>query len=270
MSKKRRHEHHEEHPDESWLLPYSDLMTLLLALFIVLYAVSSVNSSKLQELSEAFKSAFSQGLNIFEASTIVKTGVVQSPSDMIKRKNLAGKSKAELQQEEQHNLEQLQKELDQYIRDNQLDSQLDTQLNQSELLITIRDNALFDSGSAAIKPDADKLAKAIGQMLQPYKEFKVLVNGHTDNQPIHTAEFPSNWDLSFKRAINFMKILLDASGLDPKNFSAVAYGEYQPVDTNATAAGRAKNRRVEVAILRKFTLSDSDQSQADTLQVQNP
>ncbi|WP_276357880.1 flagellar motor protein MotB [Cohnella caldifontis] len=268
MSKKQRHEHHEEHPDESWLLPYSDLMTLLLALFIVLYAVSSVNTAKLEELSKAFKSAFSDGLNIFEASTMVPTGDVQSPTNMTKRLNPSGKSKAELQQEEQQNLEQLQQQLDKYIRENKLDSQLDTQLNQSELLITIRDNALFASGSAAIKPEAGKLAEAIGQMLKPYSDYNVLVAGHTDNQPINTPEFPSNWDLSFKRAVNFMKILLATSGFDPKNFSSTAYGEFHPVDTNDTAAGRAKNRRVEVAILRKFTTETANPN--TTLQVQNP
>lgn len=269
MNRKRRHEAHDEHPDESWLLPYSDLMTLLLALFIVLYAVSSVNNSKLQELSQAFKTAFSDGLSIFDSSTIVKTGNIQSPTDYTKRLSPSGnKSKAANEEEEQRNFEELQKQLNQYIKENKLDSQLDIQLNQSELLITIRDNALFASGSAAIKPEAGKLAEAIGQMLKPYSDYSVLVAGHTDNQPINTPEFPSNWDLSFKRAVNFMKILLTTSGLDPKNFSATAYGEFHPVDTNDTAAGRAKNRRVEVSILRKFT---TDQKNPDTtLQVQNP
>lgn len=269
MSKRqRRHDAHEEHPDESWLLPYSDLMTLLLALFIVLYAVSSVNVSKLESLSQAFRVAFSDGLSIFEASTIVETGDIQSPTDMTKRMSPAGKSKSQLQQEEQQNLEELKRQLDQYIKQNGLDTQLETQLNQTELLITIRDTALFDSGSAAIKPEARQLAQAIGTMIKPYNDYNVLVTGHTDNQPINTAEFPSNWDLSFKRAINFMKILLDASGFAPKQFSATAYGEYHPVDTNETAAGRAKNRRVEIAILRKFAVATGE-SQNTTLQV-NP
>ncbi len=257
MSNKRRHEQHEDHPDESWLLPYSDLMTLLLALFIVLYAVSSINTSKLEDLSEAFRSAFGDGFtSVFDGSTIVTTGVVESPTNMTKRLHADGKTKAQLQQEEQQSLEHLKERLDQYIKENGLSSQLETQLNHSELLITIRDNALFASGSAALKPEAQKLAHAIGQMLEPYNDYNILVTGHTDNQPIHTAEFPSNWDLSFKRAINFMKILLENPSFDPKHFSASAYGEYHPVDTNDTAAGRAKNRRVEVAILRKFATDD--------------
>jgi chemotaxis protein MotB len=258
VSRKRRPEHHEEHPDESWLLPYSDLMTLLLALFIVLYAVSSVNTSKLEELSKAFKTAFSDGLGIFENSTIVKTGEIQSPKDDVKNRNNEGKTKAQLQQQEQQDLEKLKQQLDKYIEKNGLTSQLETNLNQSELLITIRDNALFASGSAVIKPESGKLAAAIGQMLQQYSDYNVLVTGHTDNQPINTFEFPSNWDLSFKRAINFMKILLETSKFDPKYFSATAYGEYHPIDSNGSAAGRAKNRRVEISILRKFATTPAD------------
>jgi len=269
VSKKQRHEHHEEHPDESWLLPYSDLMTLLLALFIVLYSVSSVNTSKLEELSQAFKTAFSDGLSIFDKSTIVNTGDVQSHTDMTRTLSPSGKKKptessqSDLQKQEQQNLEALQQQLDEYIKQNGLSSQLETQLNQSQLLITIRDNALFASASAAVKPEARMLAVAIGEMLQPYNDYEVLVTGHTDNTPINTTEFPSNWELSTKRAVNFMKILLENKSFDPGRFGAIGYGEYRPVDTNATTAGKAKNRRVEVSILRKY----SDPSAGQTLQV---
>lgn len=242
-------------------------MTLLLALFIVLYSVSSVNTSKLEELSKAFKTAFSSGLSIFEESTLVETGVVKSPTDMTKRMSPNGRSKsqAQLQQEEQQNLEKLKQQLDQYIKQNGLSSQLDTQLNQSQLLITIRDNALFAPASAAVKADARKLADAIAQMLEPYNDYEVLVTGHTDNKPINTVEFPSNWELSSKRAINFMKILLENKAFDPKLFGTTGYGEYRPVDTNDTDAGRSRNRRVEVSILRKYT--DPSKNDQTTLSV---
>jgi chemotaxis protein MotB len=268
VSKGKRHEPHEEHADESWLLPYSDLMTLLLALFIVLYAVSAVNTSKLTELSKAFRTAFTNGFSIFDKSTIVDTGAVQDKADERKRQNNNAKTKAELQQQEQQHLEQLKKQLDKYIQQNGLTAQLDTQLNRSQLLITIRDNALFPSGTAALKPESRKLATAIGQMLQQYPDYEVLVTGHTDNEPINTPEFPSNWELSSKRAINFMKVLLENKAFDPKLFSATGYGEFRPVDTNSTAAGRAKNRRVEVSILRKYT-ENTPGGQA-TLDTSNP
>ncbi|QMV42310.1 flagellar motor protein MotB [Cohnella cholangitidis] len=266
MSRKR-HEPHEEHADESWLLPYSDLMTLLLALFIVLYAASAVNTSKFEEMSRAFKTAFSSGLGIMDKGAITQDYENKRNTNQdLPRANdgKKDKSREELKQQEQQNLEQLQKELNKYIDKNGLSSQLETQLNQSQLLITIRDNALFPSGSASIKTDSQKLASAIGQMLQQYPDYEILVTGHTDNQPINTSEFPSNWELSSKRAINFMKILLENTAFDPSRFSAIGYGEFRPLESNASDAGRAKNRRVEVSILRNY-LEPADSSNEITL-----
>ncbi|XID91860.1 flagellar motor protein MotB [Paenibacillaceae bacterium WGS1546] len=252
MSRKRP-EHHEEHADESWLLPYSDLMTLLLALFIVLYAASAANTAKFEEMSRAFKSAFSSGLGILDNGGLIEDDMLKRRTqEDFDRRDDGRTNRTSLQQQEQQNLEKLQEELDNYIQKNGLSTQLETQLNQSQLLITIRDNALFASGSANIKPDSRMLAVAIGDMLQVYPDYEILVTGHTDNQPINTAEFPSNWELSSKRAINFMKILLENPAFDPKRFSAIGYGEFQPLESNDSEAGRAVNRRVEVSILRKY------------------
>jgi chemotaxis protein MotB len=146
----------------------------------------------------------------------------------------------------------LKKQLDTYIKENGLTDDLETKLNQSQLMITISDKALFASGEAVVKPEARQLAKAISNMLQQFPDYEVIVSGHTDNVPISTYEFPSNWDLSSVRALNFMKILLLNTNLDPKKFSAIGYGEYHPVASNDTAAGRAQNRRVEVSIIRKY------------------
>jgi chemotaxis protein MotB len=260
VSRKKRHEPHEEHPDESWLLPYSDLMTLLLALFIVLYAASSANTSKFEELSRAFKTAFSSGLGVLDNSTILETNsAAKRTTENETRKSR--ETREELKRQEQQNLEQLKQQLDKYIKENGLSSQLMTQLNLSQLMITIRDNALFPSGSANIKPDSQKLASAIAHMLQEYPDYEILVTGHTDNQPINTAEFPSNWELSSKRAINFMKILLENKAFDPKRFSATGYGEFRPLGSNLSDEGRASNRRVEVSILRKYTEATDDSEQ---------
>lgn len=266
MSRKR-HEPHEEHADESWLLPYSDLMTLLLALFIVLYAASAANTSKFEEMSRAFKTAFSSGLGILDNGAITQDDQHKRDTNQdLPRANdgRKDKSREELKQQEQQNLEQLQKDFNKYIQKNGLSSQLETQLNQSQLLITIRDNALFPSGSANVKTESQKLASAIGQMLQQYPDYEILVTGHTDNQPINTNEFPSNWELSSKRAINFMKILLENSAFDPKRFSAIGYGEFRPLESNDTDKGRATNRRVEVSILRNY-LEPADSSNDITL-----
>ncbi|MCM3749465.1 flagellar motor protein MotB [Paenibacillus pasadenensis] len=269
MSKKHRHDDHEEHVDESWLIPYADLLTLLLALFIVLYASSSVDAKKFEEMSRAFNIALSGGNGVLESYKSIDTeGMVSdvkkkeegSSSDVknesstqqqVTAANL-DKAMQELMKKEQEDLEKLKRQVDQYIKDNGLSTSLETKLNQSRLMITISDRALFPSGSASVKPEAEKLGTFISSILQKYPNYEVMVTGHTDNQPISTSQFRSNWDLSTMRAVRFMDVLLQNSKLDPKRFSAVGQGEYEPVAKNDTEAGRAKNRRVEVSIIRNY------------------
>lgn len=253
--KNKKHQDHEEHADESWLLPYSDLMTLMLALFIVLYGMSTVDAMKFQEMSEAFKSVLTGGTSVLDQNAMIsnnRTSLSEMETPKTNENGLMTK-KNELKRQEQQNLESLKKQLDTYIKENGLTDDLETKLNQSQLMITISDKALFASGEAVVKPEARQLAKAISNMLQQFPDYEVIVSGHTDNVPISTYEFPSNWDLSSVRALNFMKILLLNTNLDPKKFSAIGYGEYHPVASNDTAAGRAQNRRVEVSIIRKYT-----------------
>ncbi|MFC5647995.1 flagellar motor protein MotB [Paenibacillus solisilvae] len=239
MSKKHKAEHHEEHADETWLIPYADLLTLLLALFIVLYAMSTTDVKKFEEMSKAFSVAFNNGVGVLDNTTVIAKG-----EQMTKEKD---------DQRNPSSDADLTKDQDQYILKSGLTSQLQTKLNQSQLMITISDNALFPSGSAKVKPEARSLALSIAAMLQKYPGYEIVVSGHTDNQPISTSEFESNWDLSSSRAIRFMDVLLSTKKLDPKLFSAIGYGEYRPVSTNTTYLGRSKNRRVEVSIIRKYT-----------------
>ncbi|MBW7453204.1 flagellar motor protein MotB [Paenibacillus sepulcri] len=255
MSRRHKSEHHEEHADESWLIPYADLLTLLLALFIVLYAMNSVDSKKFEDMSRAFNVALDSGVGVLDNTSVVSNGEDLDRDDKNQTKPEDATTDAkrnELMKQEQQELEDLKKQIDKYIQTNGLTTQLDTKLNQSQLMITISDNALFPSGSSTVKPEARILAKAIANMLQPYSDYEIVVSGHTDNEPISTAEFQSNWDLSSSRAIRFMDVLLLNKNLNPKLFSAIGYGEYRPVDTNDTALGRSKNRRVEVSIIRKF------------------
>lgn len=259
MSKKGRHEPHEEHADESWLLPYSDLMTLLLALFIVLFGMSSLDAKKFEQMAKSMSSAFSGGSGVLDNTS---ANPVENPSvDMGKNKEtvqdpVKSKPSSELQKElarrEQEDLEKLKRRIDQYIKGNGLTEQLSTKLNQSQLMITISDNALFASGQAVVKPEARKLATSIATLLDEFPDYDVIVSGHTDNVPISNSKYPSNWELSADRALNFMRILLLDKQLNPQKFSAIGYGEYRPTTTNSTNVGRAKNRRVEISIIRKY------------------
>lgn len=262
MSKKtRRHEEHEEHADESWLLPYSDLMTLLVALFIVMYSMSATDAKKFEEMSQAFSSALNGGTGVLEQRSALPSKVQgeQGKDDQMNKtvtKKRSEEEMAKLRQKEQEDLEKLKKQFDQYIKNNGMTDLLSTKLNQSQLMITISDNALFSSGLAVVKDDSRQLAKSISTMLQQFPDYDVVVQGHTDDIPISNSNYSSNWDLSADRALHFMKILLLNTNLNPSKFSAIGKGEYHPISDNTTTAGRAKNRRVEVSIIRKYQESN--------------
>ncbi|MFZ5644227.1 MAG: flagellar motor protein MotB [Bacillota bacterium] len=227
MSRRKR-EHEEEHIDETWLIPYADLLTLLLALFIVLFASSTIDVKKYDAMRHALNQAINGGTGILEK---------EAPSIDL---STNGKEVSEL--------ELLKKQIDKYIEDKNIKNELKTTIKNDSLIITISDYALFDSGSAVIKAESRETISNISNMLIEYPNFDVLVSGHTDNVPINTKEFESNWDLSAERALNIMKLILKNKDLNPGNFSAIGYGEYRPVDSNDNDSGRAKNRRVELAI----------------------
>ena len=145
---------------------------------------------------------------------------------------------------------QVKEALDRYVKQQGLGGELEVQLMEDGLRIRIKDSALFASGQATLFPESRNLASDIAKLLVGLPQ-QILVAGHTDNIPINTAQFPSNWELSSARAINFMRFLLTQEPtLKPENFSAIGYGEYRPLRLNTTEADRAKNRRVEVWIIR--------------------
>ncbi|MFV8828871.1 flagellar motor protein MotB [Alkalihalobacterium sp. APHAB7] len=247
MGRRRKKKHHEEHIDESWLIPYADMLTLLLALFIVLFAMSTIDAEKYQQMMEVFNENFQGGGSILEHPTPSLEPNLTTPEK-------SEEEEVDVKTREQLDLKKLQEQIDRYIQENALSDELETQLSSEGLLLTILDNALFYSGSASVREDAEVLADKISDLLVTDPPRKIVVAGHTDNVPIRTQQFRSNWDLSAQRALNFMKILLENPQLDPRNLSATGYGEYHPVASNETDEGKAKNRRVEVLILPNFNI----------------
>jgi chemotaxis protein MotB len=246
MSRKKKH-HHEEHVDESWLIPYADLLTLLLALFIVLFASSSIDVQKFQQIAKSMSSAMSGGTGIMEFPSPLPDEQPQSlnAEDAKNDEN----ENPEFDQQEKNELKELQEKINRYIDEKSLENQLQTVLTDDGLLITILNDVFFDSGVAQVRLKEQTLAKDIAQLLVSDPPRNVVISGHTDNVPINNSQFDSNWHLSVMRAVNFVKILLENENLDARSFSVKGFGEYQPVDTNETSAGRAKNRRVELLIL---------------------
>lgn len=245
MNKKRRRLAEQHMTDETWLIPYADLLTLLLALFVILFASSQVDTKKYENIMRSLNYAFTGGVGFFETSSVPPIMEPDAASGLGNRKD------AEIAAEHirrEAELRQLKEQLDSYIQNHQLSTQLQTGLVSGKLTITIRDNALFASGSANLTAEARQLALAISGMLHQYPDYEVEVSGHTDNVPIHTSEFETNWELSAKRAINFMKVLIANDPIGPERFRAIGYGEYRPIASNDTAEGRAQNRRVEVQI----------------------
>lgn len=252
--KKHSNHHHEEHIDESWLIPYADILTLLLALFIVLYASAQVDQKKFEQLAQSFSNAFRGNTSVFESSRTPPSMNAGQPRTLDKIPSvmsIMGSDRSSGFQQETAQLVEAKRLLDKFIEDNSLKGSIGTSLTDDGLLVRIKDTALFESGRADLLPASRTYATAIAAMLAALPQ-QVVVSGHTDNVPINTAEFPTNWDLSAKRALNFMKFLLaQDSKLRPERFSAIGHGEYRPTAANDTAAGRAENRRVEVLIIRK-------------------
>ena len=232
--------------DESWLIPYADLLTLLLAMFIVLFAMSSVDAVKFQMLSKAFNDVFTGGTGVFEFQSPMPEGQMESPEEQQKDVKRNDKDAAAKDQEE---LQALQQKVNGYINDKRLTDKLETSLTDEGLLVMIRDNVLFESGRAEVRPQDVKIANEISDLLIMNPPRNIIISGHTDNVPIKTARYDSNWELSVMRAVEFMKIILKNDKLDPRWFSAKGFGEFQPVATNATEEGKARNRRVEILIL---------------------
>lgn len=244
MAKKPKKKKHEEHVDESWLVPYADILTLLLALFIVLFATSSVDQKKLEQLSAVFNQVFDGGTGVMDHSSPVTP---TAPADDKSDPDMEVQSTAQV--EDREALEDVQERLDDFIAEHELEEQFETSLSDEGLLITIRDSVLFDMGKATIRPEYMELADELSDLLVFDPPRNIIITGHTDNVPINTAQFGSNWELSAIRAVNFLKILLDSnSNLNSAYFSTKGYGENQPIADNSTDAGKAQNRRVEVLI----------------------
>ncbi|MDC2863141.1 MULTISPECIES: flagellar motor protein MotB [unclassified Bacillus (in: firmicutes)] len=248
--RKKKKKKHEDHIDETWLIPYADMLTLLFALFIVLFAMSSIDAGKFKQMAVAFKKELSGGTGnkefLSEQKPISDKDLKETRPESEKIKE---KAEAEVKQQEMNELKELQKNIDKYIAEKGLQSSFNTELTERGLMVTIRDNALFDSGQATVKLESLNMAQEMSSLLVAASPREITVSGHTDNVPISNANFASNWELSTQRAVNFMQALLKNNQLLPQKFSAIGYGEYRPVASNDTPEGRTKNRRVEVFIL---------------------
>ncbi|WP_164670247.1 flagellar motor protein MotB [Virgibacillus doumboii] len=254
MRRKKRYK--KSHINESWLLPYSDMLTLIAALFIVLFAMSEIDAQKYQQLIQVFNSEFGVESSVVDNnSSTIEPAPSKTPIDPEVDDNKEDEEKGK---KELLRLKALQEQINKYINENNLSDVLRTQLSGEGLMITISNDVSFDSGSDKVKKYGKKIAREMSEFLYTDPPHRIVVSGHTDNVPIHNSEFSSNWELSAMRAINFMRLLLDNEKLDPERFSSKGYGKHHPIVPNTGVENRAKNRRVEVLILPNYDIPLND------------
>jgi chemotaxis protein MotB len=233
MARKKKHPEHVNH--ERWLVSYADFITLLFAFFVVMFATSQVDTQKVGRFTESFSKAV--GIEVFPESGKSLLGG-NSAKDAA---TIAGKGDMSLPIE----LEELRSAMEQKAKKLELVG-VQVIIRRNEIVLRLADNVVFASGTDEIQPAARAV---LGRMADDLKTRKVdiRVEGHTDDKPIKTARFRSNWDLSTSRATAVVVDFANA-GIQPERLSAAGYGEFHPVGTNATPEGRAANRRVDIVV----------------------
>ena len=268
----KKHSHHEEEHEneERWLVSFADMMTLLFCLFMVLFAISSVNTSKFEELAKSLQDAFS-GKVVSGGEAVMQTGsstpaehsqaTPPLPAMMPITQASDGQSgtptndQAELKrraQQEEEELQQLRKRIQALAKAEGVSANVKVTVRRRGLVIELlTDRVFFDSGSAIVKPPAERLLVKIAHIIAGERKHPVVVEGHTDSAPIATAQFPSNWELSGARAGAVVRTF-ERSGVNGKRMSTHGFGSQVPAASNATAAGRSRNRRVVAVLTRMY------------------
>jgi chemotaxis protein MotB len=277
-----------EESGERWLLTYADMITLLMALFMVLFSISSVNISKYQQIQHALKAAFSGdilpgGKSIAQPGATANSSHAPSTADVqaIVPLDSSSSSSAEngnpstsasaqqaaaqhaqkvaqkVAQQEASQFAAIKQRLDAYAAKHGFSSDVSTTIDKRGLVIRVlTDRLLFPSGQATLIAQARPLLKEIGELLNLDRSHPVAVEGNTDDVPIRSATFPSNWELSTARASMVVRELISGD-VSAERLSAAGYADLRPIASNATAGGRARNRRVEIVLQRLGTESSA-------------
>ncbi len=266
-----RRRHAEEEPNhEAWAIPYGDLVTLLLAFFVVMYAISSVDDGKYRVLSDSLVDAFRSPaqtdlIQVGEPTRAldrpledlralipieIQPGIVEEgarPIDMALGGMLEEAVEDDGMGQILDEIAEMAAEIESAMAPLIADGDLRVSREAYWLEIEITSRLLFPSGSATLNPQAVGLLEEVAEVLAP-RVSRIHVEGHTDNVPIQTPVYPSNWELSSGRAAAVVSVF-EQNGVDPDSLVALGYGEHRPIADNATPEGRAENRRVAIVVL---------------------
>jgi len=264
MSRKKRHEEHANH--ERWLVSYADFITLLFAFFVVLYASAQVDQRKVGQLALAIQVAFQQ-MGVFPTSNTkipldvgepMPLNTVQAIENARHNSDLGQVASRPLDSlsttSDEANLMLLQAELQQALQHEIAAHTVALHRESEGLVISLREFGFFESGSASLRPSALPALDRIASILS-LRTCRLRIEGHTDNIPIHTAQWASNWELSTARSTELVRLLIVRYRFSPDRLSAAGYAEYHPIASNNTSQGRAQNRRVDIVILNEHIAS---------------
>jgi chemotaxis protein MotB len=254
--------HGEEHADERWLLTYADMITLLMALFIVMWSMSTVNVSKFEALKASLNDAFSGKILSGGPATLqsgsseaTEQAAPQPPLPAIQpgmapRDEAEARVRAMAAAREEGDLQALKRRIDALAGARGLVREVETEVTERGLVVRVlTDRVLFGSGSAQLRPGADPLLDALAPVLKADVRHPIHVEGNTDSVPVSGGSFPSNWELSTDRAAAVLRAFI-RRGVAADRLTAVGNADRRPVAGNATEAGRRRNRRVELVLLR--------------------
>jgi chemotaxis protein MotB len=245
--------------NERYLLTYADLMNLLLILFIVLYTMSKVDVDRYQTVAASFREVF--GIGAGSAQVVGKGGLGGNsllPFDTSVSETIVP---ALLEQQQ---MEEVQECVGEVIEQQGLSGNVSVSVQERGIVISISEKVLFASGSAEIDQRSIETIERIGRVLLSVPGKQIRVEGHTDADPISNFRFPDNQELSTARANSVLRVLVKKVGIDPRIISSTGYGEHRPIAPNDTPENKAKNRRVDIAILRDiYEVTESGNEGAD-------
>ena len=248
MRKRRGGQDSNSPSSPAWMATYGDMVTLLLVFFVLLFSFSTIDGQKWRSLVIALSGnigVLEQGSSLDDQMSVPSNLDLEGEDDPIP----APETDPSLEDDP---FEALYQRIKTFVKENRLEGQLALLKGEYEIVIRFRDHALFDSGQADIREDALEVLIGIAQILVAHDQdiAAVRVEGHTDNVPINTPQFPSNWELSTGRAVGVLRLFAEEKGFEPRKLSAVGYGEYHPIAENDTPENRSRNRRVDILIVR--------------------
>lgn len=217
----------------AYMTTWGDMCTLLLCFFVMLLAMSTIDPAKFNVAASSFQNAFSGVLEAFPSVLITQEVLTPRLGGNEQNKRLAIDAARRIKKA---------------VKSENLDEAIKVKVTETGIAIKVADPIGFDVGEADIKPELLGTLRQIAEVIGRVEGTQIRVEGHTDNVPIHTGKFPSNWELSAARALNVVKFLAEDGGIDPTRLSAIGYGEYRPLVPNTSKANQMKNRRIEIYV----------------------